>query len=173
MPDKPYFSRQQPCKDCPYRCDAPLQQWDKSQFQRLLEVENDDMGNTYLCHRNDGAACAGWLLDQHRRHLPSISLRMKLAAHRVPHSWLEGLSSPVPLYQSVQAMVEANYPGLSIGRAYPKRCPGCRRFQRSSCYRVDPAQHDRRAFLCLECEADAGHATPLNDFLSANHHEHE
>ena len=40
-----------------------------------------------------------------------------------------------------------------MSKPYIKRCPACQQVRKSSFYRIDPTNHDRRAATCYECEA--------------------
>jgi hypothetical protein len=46
-------------------------------------------------------------------------------------------------------------------KPHAKRCDQCRQFLRSSFYRIDPAQRDRRADICLDCETLPPTNTPM------------
>ncbi len=113
MPGKiePYACTQ-PCNNCPYRTDAPLKHWDKLEYKKLLDTENDYMGATYGCHKNNGSMCIGWLMKQDENRFPSIMLRISLSKHNVTREYLDSLYCPAPLYKDVKAMVRANYPEL-------------------------------------------------------------
>jgi hypothetical protein len=102
----------QPCNNCPYRTDAPLQHWDKSEYIKLLALENDTMGGIYGCHKNNGSTCIGWLMKQDENNFPSIKLRISLSKNNVTREYLDSLHSPAPLYASVKEMINANYPDL-------------------------------------------------------------
>jgi hypothetical protein len=104
------FSKKQPCNTCPYRTDAPLRHWSVEEFKDLVQHEADEMGVTYMCHKKDGCVCVGWLMDQDRRGLPSIALRLSLLKHNITRTYMDALRSPFPLYESVQEMCIANYP---------------------------------------------------------------
>ncbi len=106
------FSCKSPCGNCPYRKDAPLRLWDKSEFARLLETENDAMGAIYRCHKNNGSVCVGWLIDQDKRNHPSIMLRMALMKNNITRKYLDSLKSEFKMFRSVKAMVRANFPTL-------------------------------------------------------------
>lgn len=106
------FKGTNPCKDCPYRTDAPLQKWDKGHFADLLKNDADYMGALYHCHKNNGTVCRGWLMDQDARRFPSIMLRMALSRQGITREYLDRLHCRSPLYETVQKMVEANYPEL-------------------------------------------------------------
>lgn len=107
--EKP-FEKNEPCKSCPYRKDAALAHWDVNEFIRLTETDHTYLGNTYDCHQQDGNICRGWLMDQDRRGLPSIKLRMLLSKHQVPVEYLESLHCSVELFNSVEEMCRANFP---------------------------------------------------------------
>ena len=106
------FSCTQPCNNCPYRKDAPLQLWDKFEFIKLKEKENDYMGAVYGCHKNNGSICVGWLMKQDENNFPSIALRMQLSKDNVTREYLDSLNSPSPLYKNVDAMIKANFPEI-------------------------------------------------------------
>lgn len=73
-----------PCANCPYRKDAPRKLWDACEFHGLLNAEKSQFGKVYACHKQkdiapgDRGFCAGWLLDQKKRGIPSIALRLSL-----------------------------------------------------------------------------------------------
>lgn len=102
----------QPCSNCPYRTDAPLQLWHRSEYEKLLALENDYMGAVYGCHKNNGSTCIGWLMKQDENRFPSIQLRISLSHNKVTREYLDSLHSPFPLYKNVKEMIEANYPEL-------------------------------------------------------------
>ena len=108
----PLFHCTQPCSNCPYRTDAPVQHWHKEEFKKVVDSENDYMGSTFLCHKQNGSICVGWLMKQDERNLPSIKLRIALSRHKVTREYLDSLHSPAPLYKNVAAMIKANFPEL-------------------------------------------------------------
>jgi hypothetical protein len=107
-----YFKGTTPCNSCPYRMDAPLQLWDKAEFEDLLASEKDYIGKLYQCHKNNGTVCRGWLIDQDNRRLPSIALRMQLSKENITREYLDKLHCKAPLYGSIEEMVKANYPEI-------------------------------------------------------------
>lgn len=107
-----FFKGYSPCKDCPYRKDAPLQKWDKGHFEDLLDNDKSDMGALYNCHKNNGSVCRGWLINQDNRRFPSIALRLKLSNEKITRQYLDKLHSPAPLYSSLEDMIKANYPEI-------------------------------------------------------------
>lgn len=106
------FSKKSPCDNCPYRLDAPVGYWDKKEFEGVLAAEESQMGTVYGCHKNDGNVCVGWLMNQHERNLPSINLRIALSRHNVTRKYLDSLHCSSERFESVEEMIEANYPAL-------------------------------------------------------------
>lgn len=102
-----------PCNNCPYRKDAPLRLWSIEEFKDLLANENDYMGATYGCHKQDGKLCTGWLMNQDQRRFPSIALRMFLSKNNVTREFLDSLKSEAPMFKTVKEMCEANYKGIT------------------------------------------------------------
>lgn len=106
------FDCKSPCNNCPYRKDAPREHWSIEEFRGVLEGEAEPMGKVYKCHKNNGQICVGFLMNQDKRGLPSISLRMALLSHGVEREYLDSLHSPSGMFESVEAMCEANFPEL-------------------------------------------------------------
>lgn len=106
------FTCTQPCNNCPYRKDAPLHHWHKSEYEKLLEMEGDQLGAVYGCPKNNGNVCVGWLIKQDENRFPSIMLRISLSKNNITREYLDSLHSPSPLYKDVNEMIEANYPEL-------------------------------------------------------------
>jgi hypothetical protein len=92
--------------------DAPLQLWDVAEYEKLLALENDPMGSIYGCHKNNGSICIGWLMKQDENRFPSIMLMISLSQNNITREYLDSLHSPSPLYDSVEEMIEANYPEI-------------------------------------------------------------
>ena len=106
------------CGTCPYRRSTPLGVWDKTEYDNLREQDGQQFGKTFGCHLNDDSVCRGWVADQKRRGVPSISLRMQLATN---HKGIGELFQAIDeddsdLYSSIDEMCEANE-----GRAFPRR----------------------------------------------------
>lgn len=109
----------EPCSNCPYRKDAPLRHWDQREFLKLLTEENKELGSLYACHghgklnNKKRGFCAGWLLDQKRRNVPSIRLRLMLMTNEEARRALEVVTDGGhKLFRTVKAMCRAN--GLRI-----------------------------------------------------------
>lgn len=106
------FACTQPCSNCPYRTDAPLQFWHKSEFKKIIDMEHDILDSGWLCHKDNGSICIGYLMKQDENRFPSIMLSISLSNNNVTREYLDQLHSPSPLYKNVRAMVKANYPEL-------------------------------------------------------------
>lgn len=104
-----------PCESCPYRKDAKLELWDKSEFENLLAHDEDTLtGSLFGCHatrkKSEVSVCAGWLLDQLRRRCPSIQLRLAALLKPEAGQALEEVNDGgLELYESITQMVEANF----------------------------------------------------------------
>ncbi len=87
------FETKKPCASCPYRKSSQRALWSPVEFENLLEHDKEiapglglSTGASFGCHKfrnrpgEEQDYCAGWLLDQKRRGLPNVQLRMKLGA---------------------------------------------------------------------------------------------
>jgi hypothetical protein len=104
----------QPCNNCPYRCDAPLQLWHREEFLKLLENDATPIQSPmYSCHKNNGHGCVGWLINQRERRFPSIQLRLKLMEGGEEEiKYLYSLSCDSEMYKSIEEMILTNFPDL-------------------------------------------------------------
>lgn len=103
------------CANCPYRKDAPRRHWDAAEFHGVLNAERSQFGKVYACHKQkeiDPKArgfCAGWLLNQKKRNIPSIALRLHLIQDPSAREALEAMTDGGhPMFASVEAMCRAN-----------------------------------------------------------------
>lgn len=95
-----------PCGTCPYRRDIPAGIWDASEYAKLPPYDGETWEQPpapFLCHRNDGHLCAGWVGCHDTDHL--LALRLV----RVDPATFDYVS-PVPLFGSGR---EAAAHGLS------------------------------------------------------------
>lgn len=109
-----FFTGTQPCKSCPYRKDAPLQMWDKYEFDKLLLQDKEMFGGMYKCHKNNGSCCKGWLINQDNRNHPNIALRIRMSREGITREYLDKLKCDVEMFETIEEMVEANYPNKNI-----------------------------------------------------------
>lgn len=118
------WAQTKPCEACPYRKDAPRGIWSAEEFRNLeAQDRNQYGGSTFGCHLGAGKPaaerqpCAGWLIDQKRRGVPSIQLRMVIITNPDAAALFARIDeNTVGLYPSIAAMVKAN-----VGRAFPRR----------------------------------------------------
>jgi hypothetical protein len=103
-----------PCESCPYRKDAQLELWHPSEFENLLEHnKNEIQGNLFACHgtknKEQRSVCAGWLIDQRKRGLPSIQLRLSLMRNEEAQELLKKVNDGGhELYDSIEEMCAMN-----------------------------------------------------------------
>lgn len=107
---KTKFCKTTPCANCPYRKDAPLALWSVDEFKALLASDKDYIGKVYQCHKKDGNVCVGWLMNQEKRRLPSIALRLSLSKNNVTAEYLDQLHCNTPMFDTVEEMCRANFP---------------------------------------------------------------
>lgn len=104
-----------PCENCPYRIDAPRGYWHPEEFESVLAAEEREFGGIFACHKHKilpeekRGLCAGWLLDQKRRNLPSIMLRIKLGSDPSMLDAFEKVSDGGhAMFDSIESMCIAN-----------------------------------------------------------------
>ena len=117
-----------PCASCPYRKSVRLAFWSIEEYEKLLQQDSEPFGAMFNCHgeakqrASKRRLCAGWLLDQRRRGVPSLMLRMKLARETPLAKHFEALRDlSRQLYASIAEMFEANYPGRKHRPVQPRR----------------------------------------------------
>jgi hypothetical protein len=128
------YDRREPCGNCPFRRSAPLAYWHPSQYTMLAEIAAGEgmLGDrTFGCHKDRGkpkkeiGSCVGWLLDQRKRGIPCLTLRIELAIEpRYAEQMIE-ITGEEDCYDSIDEVVELN---LARDREinpcrYP--CPHC------------------------------------------------
>jgi hypothetical protein len=114
MSNNKSYCKTSPCNNCPYRKDAPLKHWSIEEFIDLLAKEKDHFGTVYNCHKNDGSVCIGWLMNQDKRRLPSIALRLSLSRNNITREYLDKLKCKSPMFDTVEEMCYTNYPELKL-----------------------------------------------------------
>ncbi len=109
------WDRTTPCTSCPYRRDAPRGLWHATEFVNLMQHDGDLFGAMFGCHEfnkrppEEHRPCAGWLLDQKKRGVPSIRLRMTLSSNPKALACFEKADpAGLPLFDSIEEMVAAN-----------------------------------------------------------------
>lgn len=110
------FSNRTPCKSCPYRKDVKLKFWHRSEFENLLAHDEDPLnGAMFGCHEDgkkemaDRRPCIGWVLDQRRRNVPSIQLRLAIIRNPECAELLaDANDGGAELYSTMKSMCRAN-----------------------------------------------------------------
>src|SRR5688572_26184695 len=104
-----------PCDNCPYRMDAPRRHWDRAEFVGVLEAERSQFGTVYACHKQRDLApsergfCAGWALDQRKRGVPSVALRILLIRSAEASAAFNAITDGgARMFRTVTAMCRAN-----------------------------------------------------------------
>jgi hypothetical protein len=116
------FDTRAPCKTCPYRKDVPVGVWHRSEYENLLAQDADQIGgHMFACHQtralpdSERQVCGGWLLDQKRRNIPSILLRVAIIrTPGVDECLTEITNGGAQIYPSIAAMCRAN--GVRVPR---------------------------------------------------------
>jgi len=117
------WDQKQPCKSCPFRRDTPVGIWDWGHYVQLRRGDTDPLnGALFACHQyrllspSEQRPCAGWLLDQRRRGVPSIRLRLALGNNPAAQALFEDArDGGHVLYDSLDEMCDAN-----IGQPAPE-----------------------------------------------------
>lgn len=95
-----------PCGSCPYRRDVPSGIWDRREYEKLIEYDNETWQQplgVFMCHQRDGSVCAGWLAC-HGADGPFGLMALRVAAmggEDVPAE-LFAYSTDVPVFNSAQ-----------------------------------------------------------------------
>lgn len=120
----------EPCATCPYRRSVQLALWSIREYEKLEEHDRDIIyGACFGCHGDakldpsKRRPCVGWLLDQKRRGIPSLQLRIKLMRNNVFADYFDKLKDlgKRVLYRSIGEMFEANYPGRKPRPMTPRK----------------------------------------------------
>ncbi len=103
-----------PCQSCPYRKDVPAGVWAAEEYEKLPAYDRPtEMQPTavFLCHQQDGRACAGWAGCHDGDHLLALRFAAMFgSASRETIEAIRDFESPVPLFASGN---EAAQHGLS------------------------------------------------------------
>lgn len=121
-----------PCGSCPYRRDVPSGVWVAEHYEMLpkydLETPYQPTG-VFLCHQNNGKACAGWAGCHNRQGRGRDLLALRFGAlFGVAGAVLDAIDayvSPVPLWPSGAAaaahgLAEVEAPGPAAERVIEK-----------------------------------------------------
>lgn len=92
-----------PCGSCPYRRDVPSGLWHEEEYEKLIEYDEPNTGDQpigiFLCHQQDGRACAGWVGCHDMEN--SLALRIGVATDNIedPEPFLN-YETTTPLWDS-------------------------------------------------------------------------
>lgn len=113
MSNRSHMTR--PCENCPYRKDAPLKHWHRTEYESVMAGEQSQMGTTFACHKQRDlpqerrGLCAGFLADQKERNVPSIALRLVLMQDEGARQAYENVdTSGLEMYPDAETMCRAN-----------------------------------------------------------------
>lgn len=89
-----------PCGSCPYRRDVPSGVWHPDEYAKLIAYDQpiaEQPPGCFMCHRQDGKLCAGWVhvtdLDE------SLAIRLAGAMGRVDETIFD-YTTDVPCWSS-------------------------------------------------------------------------
>ena len=114
------FECKTPCGNCPYRKDAPLAHWNIDEFKKTLDAEADIIGSAFMCHKQNGSICVGYLMNQDERDFPSNALRLTFIKHGVDREYLDALYCKSERFETIEEMCLANFPELKDYEPKPK-----------------------------------------------------
>ena len=93
-----------PCGSCPYRRDVPSGVWAREEYEKLPRYDGptwaQDPG-VFMCHRQDGRLCAGWVACHDRGEL--LAIRLGAASGSIRPEDVEeilGYETSVPVFAS-------------------------------------------------------------------------
>lgn len=118
--------RKAPCNECPWRKDVPVGRFSLTRFEEMRQTSTQPDAHDHEamiraaageqelfgCHKGDPAtgedlACAGWLAVEGHQNL---AVRLDVALGRLPAAVLQSDERWPELYESYDAMVEAQKP---------------------------------------------------------------
>lgn len=110
------YKRRKPCGNCPFRKEAPLAYWHPTMYEMLERMERAEgdpaHSSLFACHKDRGIPkpelCVGWLLDQRRKHVPSLALRLNLIRSEEATDQFMEAEPDGEMHASVSELVLAN-----------------------------------------------------------------
>lgn len=92
-----------PCGSCPYRRDVPSGVWDEEEYAKLPEYDKlptaEQPPHVFLCHQQDGRACAGWVAVHDMEESFGLRLATSIGMIDNPEPFLDYETS-TPLFES-------------------------------------------------------------------------
>lgn len=118
-------TKRRPCSTCPYLKSTPVGVWDQYEYDKLV-AQDHEFGSIFGCHLSESpknaTTCIGWLIDQKRRGIPNMKLRLRLMTDAIERKVFEGVDKSADTYESIEVMCEAN-----AGQSFPNENPTARR----------------------------------------------
>lgn len=116
-----------PCGSCPYRKDVASGVWDRSEYEKLPEYDRptgEQPPNVFMCHQQDGRACAGWTATHDMEECFGLRLAVAMGIVEDPEPFFD-YETPVPLFDSGQeaadhGLREITAPGEKARRTMDK-----------------------------------------------------
>jgi hypothetical protein len=92
-----------PCVSCPYRTDVPSGVWAADEYEKLLAYDRPTFEQpiaVFLCHQQDGRACAGWAGCHDGDHLLALRFAGRDGLSPEVADAIRDYRSPIPLHPS-------------------------------------------------------------------------
>lgn len=108
-----------PCGSCPYRKDVPPGVWSAEEYEKLPPYDGETFEQPigmFLCHRQDGHLCAGWVATHDMQQ--SLSFRLAATFEGVTDEWVDGIldyTTDVPLFDSGREAAAHGLSDMTIG----------------------------------------------------------
>lgn len=124
-PTRPPAAR--PCGSCPYRRDVPSGVWSLDEYAKLPAYDRptgEQPLGVFLCHRQDGRACAGWVGVHDMDHCLAVRLGVATGSIDDPDAFRD-YETDVPLFGSGleaarHGVERINHPGPEARRLMEK-----------------------------------------------------
>lgn len=108
-----------PCGSCPYRKDVPAGVWSKEEYEKLPPYDGETFEQPpkmFLCHRQDGHTCAGWVATHDMEQ--NLGFRLSCSQGEATEEWVDAFldyTTDVPVWESGRAAAEHGLSDMSIG----------------------------------------------------------
>lgn len=99
-----------PCGSCPYRQDVPSGVWDREEYDKLPEYDQETATQpvgVFLCHQQNGSICAGWCGVHDMNE--ALSIRLAVSMGKITPEDADTIldyTTPVPLFGTGQEAAE-------------------------------------------------------------------
>lgn len=121
-----------PCGSCPYRRDVPSGVWELDEYMKLLPYDletHEQPHSVFMCHRQDGRLCAGWVAVHDMYHC--LAFRLATATGKLDGDDVQVVldyETETPLFDSgkeaaIHGVREIAKPGSAARRIMEKLQP--------------------------------------------------